>query len=287
VYGLAVICLVIVGLGLRQRKGAFQFPTLAAMVVLLWFWPQVFGLKNFVYVLPEDIERLCLMAALCMAALTCGFQLGANRRDEPATDAKGLGLAAGACTVIGLLAWVYLFQLPEELTSETQWTGLPVAVLFFVLLAKYGMLLALALWLSGPNRKAMLWIFLLAALPFAHAAVFAGRRAPGLELVLAVPFVIHACTGWQPKRRAFLLAALATTFAVHSIGDYRARLSEGLGGFASITEIDVVENIVTLLDEGGSEARNAAISMAVVANSGRYDFGAFQWDAAEIGRAHV
>src|SRR5690606_36955061 len=94
------------------------------------------------------------------------------------------------------------------------------------------------------------------------AGVLAGESAVFLPAgLLAFRFY----RGWSAPRTLALTGVVLATISLNSAADYRTIVREEKSlDWMQISNIDVVGNFLTVLEEGGPETRNAVERMAIV-----------------------
>lgn len=269
----------------------FEFPFWAAVLALGWFFPQaVGGWLNTADFPAGAYAGSMFFAALCTLALWIGFDVSARKvpakpswLDAP-FDIRKLHAAGALLCAIGFFFQYKLSSLPDEVTSQTQWSGAAVKYLFLSNIFVFGFI---TLWLVYLSRKKLfapsLLVFIIPSLALlAEAAVLRGRRAAMMNLLSYV-----AASLWFVRRIAVPRWMLVTGLSlglvlINAIGIYRSIMAEEGVPFserlAQIRESGLAESAGGVLKESGHEFRNYIYYRQVYAENGGFDFGAAHWN---------
>lgn len=277
----AVACLLLIAQGLFTRDGIYQYPFLAGCVFAGFILPQVVGLAHDQFMPPGAFEATLVLAIL--SAAMCW--LGAWTAHRPLLafdwdyDEHYLLIASAALSAIGGYFYYSLSRLPPEMLENTQWTGLPVAYLFFARVLTYGFALAVLLYARNGSRLALA-VAAYGGLFYLDRIVFNGRRQDLVEFLIILLLAFWFQRGWRLPRSIMLVGMCAGGLLINSIGDYRS-LSMGQSGpqWDRIANIDFFGNFSQIAEQGGAEVRNAAYSIAAVSRNMEYDFGLSHWNA--------
>lgn len=276
-----VTCLLLIVQGLFTRDGIYQYPFLAGCVFAAFILPQVIGLAHDRFLPPGALEATVFLAILsavmCWAgAWTAHRPLLAFNWDY---DDRYLLIASAALSAAGGYFYFSLSRLPPEMLENTQWTGLPVAYLFFARVLTYGFALAVLLYARNGSRLALA-VAAYGALFYLDRIVFNGRRQDLVEFLTIILLAFWFQRRWCLPRSVMLVGMFAGGLLINSIGDYRA-LSMGQGGpqWNQIANIDFFGNFSQIAEQGGAEVRNAAYNIAATSRSMEFDFGLSHWNA--------
>jgi hypothetical protein len=277
----AVVCLLLVAQGMLTRDGIYQFPFLAGCVFAAFILPQFFGLAHDRFLPPGALQSTLILAIL--SAAMCWIGSWAAHRPLLAFDwdydDRYLLIASAALTAIGGYFYYKLSRLPPEMLENTQWTGLPVAYLFFARVLTYGFALAVLLYARSGSKLALA-IAAYGALFYLDRIVLNGRRQDTVEFLIIILFAFWFQRGWRLPRSVMLAGMIAGGLLINSIGDYRALSTEQSGPqWDRIANIDFVGNLSQIAEQGGAEVRNAAYNIAAVSRSMKFDFGLSHWNA--------
>jgi hypothetical protein len=277
---LVLLCAGLIIWGLARTEHFLQFPSLAAWAVTLQILPQLYALGDSATPYPADgLPKLLLMTLLCLGMTAIGYfgprQKGRGFRWR--FDGRRLLVGAVVLVAIGLFFGFLISRLPEEQTRASQWSGTPVAYLFFASVAPYGFAIALALYLRYRNK----WAFLL-MIPYCASAfsvmVIYGRRTPTAAFFLTLLCFLWFTKKWSPPRPVMIAGVVVFGIFVMNAGDYRfAMLSSPDSGerWEQVREIDYLGNLrrENIADNSTFEITNAMYYMSAVARTGEYNFG--------------
>lgn len=276
----ALECVALLVWGLWRRGMIYTYPFLAAATFLGFVLVQLIGLRNDHTLPPGGLAKTALMSVLCLGMCYLGWVC--CRRPMRALawsySPDRLLWVSAAYVAFGAYFFFMISRLPEELTSMGEWTGLPVAYLFFAHVLSYGFAVAVFLFARRPAWPALA-VAAAAALFYLDRILLAGRRGVSLEFI----FVI-LCACWFVRRvavpRAVMLAGvLAGTLALYSIGDYRHIATQPAGPtWEAFSEIPFLQNLMVTATEGSEELRNAVYMIEATDRTGNFDWGLFHWN---------
>jgi hypothetical protein len=277
----AVVCAFLLLQGMLRRGGIYEYPFLAGAVFTGFVLPQLIGLSNDRFLPPGGLEATLIMAILAAMSCWLGMKMATPPRQALAwnySDARLVMVSAGL-SLLGGYFYYAISQLPTELTENTQWTGLPVAYLFFARLLTYGFALAVLMFARNGSRMALA-VALFGAMFYFDRIVIGGRRQETGEFIM----IILLAWWFQRNRcvpRPLMLGALvAGVLLVNSIGDYRSVSADKAGpNWGSISNIDFVGNLEHLADHGGPELTNAVYVVSAVMRTTEFDLGVIHWNA--------
>jgi hypothetical protein len=278
---LAAACAFLLLQGMLRRGAIYEFPFLAGAVFTGFALPQLIGLSHDPFLPPGALETLVTVAILCAVMSWLGARMARPPRQPIASiyDDRRLMMVSAGLSVIGAYFFYAISRLPEEMTDSTQWSGLPVAYLFFGRVLTYGFALAVLMFARTGSRLALA-IALYGASFYFDRIVIGGRRQETGEFVMIILlawwFQRHRCI----PRPLMLGGLIVGTLLVNSIGEYRALANSKEGPkWSDISNIDFVGNIEQLTQHGGAELTNAVYVIAAVNRTMAFDFGVSHWNA--------
>jgi hypothetical protein len=247
---------------------------------------QLLGFANRPWDLPPGaLDKTIIMAVLCVSAFWWGYSrktrplaLLSNRFALPRLLAVSLGL-----TLFGAVFFFLISRLPEEMTSMARWTGLAVAYLFFAQTLPYGFALACLVYSRVGDRRA-LWIGGFGALFYLDRIVLAGRRAAAAEfffiIVLALFFGRSRLLPRALLRWVMVAVMVVMVLLMYSTGDYRtlAKTQAWEAPLQATTKIAFIDNLVSVIQHGGHEVRNAVFMIEAYDRTLHFDFGLSHWN---------
>jgi hypothetical protein len=279
--GFTLLCVLLLLQGLLRRGGMYQYPFLAGAVFTGFVLPQLVGLSHDPFLPPGSLEATLIMATL--SAAMCW--LGSAMASQPARDTywpiddRRLLAAGVVLSLLGTYFFYAISRLPPEMTQRSQWTGLPVAYLFFARMLTYGFAIGVLLAVRNRSWPAIL-LALYGAAFYGESIIIGGRRQDLVEFCTIILMAWWFQRNRSLPRPIMLGGLLLGTLFINSIGDYRAAtMSEQGPQWSQVFDIDFVGNLGRLSESGGAEVRNAVYSIAGVRRSMDLDLGASQWDA--------
>jgi len=275
---LCLLCAGLIAWGLVKRENLLQFPFLAAWAVALQILPQFYAVRSGVLPYPSDGPlKVLLMTLLCLGMTAVGYSMPAqtSRGLHWRFDGRRLLTGAAVLVAIGQVFGFLISRLPEEQTRVSQWSGRPVAYLFFARLAPYGFAIALALFLRYRNKWALL-LMIPNVLSTLSVIVLYGRRTPTAEFFLTLLCFLWFTKKWVPSRPVMIAGILVFAIFVLNVGDYRyAMLSDRGDRWVQVREIDYLGRLRpdSLARDSAHEMTNAMYYMSAVARTGDFDLG--------------
>ncbi|HEY1963879.1 MAG TPA: hypothetical protein VGG59_03070, partial [Acidobacteriaceae bacterium] len=275
----ATVCSVLVLQGLLHRGSIYQYPFLAGAVFLGWVLPQLVGLARNPFLPTGALEATLVMAILCASMCWLGAAMAGRRTSgEFWTFNDGRLLLASAVLSLGGAYFYYqISQLPEEMLTS-QWTGLPVAYLFFARMLTYGFAIAVLLAAKNGSRLALL-VASFGALFYLHSIVIGGRRQDTVEFLTIILMALWFQRKWCVPRSAMMVGLVFGALFINSVGDYRdATAGEEGPRWDAILDIDFIGNLERLTEQGGAELTNAVYNIGAVNRTMSFDLGAYHWN---------
>lgn len=280
---LILLCVsgLLLAFGMSRRGAIYEFPFLAGTVFGGFMVPQLIGLLNDPFLPRGALEKTLVMAVL--SAAMCWFGHALNRHPlrmlDWHFDRTRLLWASGGLSLVGSYFYFALGRLPEELTDSTQWSGLPVAYLFFARMLTYGFAIAVIVYMHSASKVALM-LALFDSLFYLERIVIAGRRADLVEFAFIILLALWFQRNRSVPRGAMLAAVIAGALFVNSIGDYRGAMEEARGSWwDAVSNIDYVGNLEKIAEQGGAELKNAVYNIEAISRTMRFDYGAFHWNA--------
>jgi hypothetical protein len=278
---LALECLAMVVWGLAKHGRIYQYPFLAGVTWGGFVLPQLLGLRHDPTLPAGALGQTTFMVALCAGMGWLGYALSSRGWKSPDWGFRPSSLLklALCLSLSGSYFFLLLNRLPDDMTSATQWSGLPVAYLFLAHILTYGLALALFVWASTRSLAA-LSLCLFGSAFYVDRIVFSGRRGDTLEFSFLVLLAFWFTRRQALARPLMLGLVLMGTLLLHSTGEYRSRVAaEKRLDLRDVASIPFVGNLRQVLTEGGQELRAAVFEIHSASYHGAYDWGAFHWNA--------
>ena len=273
------------------KNRIYEFPFWAAAISLGWFFPQAIGGYLNIEEYPDGAYAAGLFfATFCSMALWGGYHLAVQKQpakptwlDLPFFEHKLYWAGAALCCMGFYFQWK-LLSLPEEMLSQTQWSGATVKYLFLASISKIGFVVVWLLYLEG--RKLVVPKLLLFVLPgllmVLSTAFVQGRRAGMMNLVAYVFVGLWFTRRIMIPRWMVLVGLVLGLTLVNAIGTYRAimhnremSLAERL---SEASKADYSSGSKKVIKSAGVEFNNYIIYRKVYAEQGKYDFGLIHWN---------
>ena len=275
-----VVCAGLLAWGMREKGRIYEFPFLAGATFTGFVLPQLIGLRNDPVLPDYAFEKTTFMSILCAGMCYLGYiahPKPLQMLDWKFDHNKLMG-ASATLTLIGAYFFFGLSRLPEDLKEAAQWTGLPVAYLFFAIILGYGFALAVLTYAATGSRLA-LWIALIGSLFYLDRIFLAGRRGVTLEFAFILLLSFWFGRKLSLPRPLMLAAVIFGTLLLHSTGDYRAvAMDDDASKWKQLNQITFLENLKQVVAEGGVELENAAFHIAATDETKNFDFGLFHWN---------
>lgn len=279
----SVLCLTVALLlvwGMLAPGRIYQLPFLVGVLTVGFILPQLPGLMDDRFLPPGSYARAVAFTIPCLALTWLGW----SSTTKPFAflrwnfGERRLLIVAAVLSVIGAYFYFKLSRLPGELVVGVQMTGVPVIYLFVARLMSYGLAIAV-LCLARRTTLLALAIVAFDLVFYLDRIVVTGKRAEAAELlaIFAIAFWFHR--GWLAPRSLVMASLLVGTFAMNSMGDYRAITQANSGPvWQEIGKIDVAKNFRTTLAQGGEEMKNAILRIDHTARTLEFDYGKFHWN---------
>src|SRR3954452_25014725 len=178
----AAVCAFLLLQGMLRRGAIYEYPFLAGATFAGYVLPQLIGLSNDRFLPIGAVGATLVMASVCAAMCWLGA-VSASKPVQPSYqqyDDRRLLMVSALLSVLGAYFFYALGNLPAEMTQNTQWTGLPVAYLFFARVMTYGFALAVLLYARNRSRLALA-IATYGATFYLNGIIFGGRRQDLVE----------------------------------------------------------------------------------------------------------
>jgi len=273
-------CAALLWWGCLAKGRIYEFPFLAGATFFGFILPQAVGLLRDRDLPGGALQKTFVMAILCAAMCYVGYVWRKNplRSFQWSFEQRRLLQVSAVLSAVGAWFFQEISHLPEELTGVTQWSGVPVAYLFFAQILSYGFAIAVLLFFKT-NSKWALGIALFDACFYLDRIFIAGRRGVALEFVFIVVLGAWFGRGRALPKWAMISAILGGTLALHSTGYYRGvTLDEEGPQWNKVTEIPMVANLRELMANGGNELRNVVYMIEAADETADFDYGLFHWN---------
>lgn len=277
--------------GLLRKGRILELPFLFACTLTGFALPQLIGLLSDPSLPSGAVDKLLVMANLSTLMMYVGYSK-ANRPLRimnwsyagPALQFCALGMVLVGCFFFFLIS-----RLPEEITEQAQWSGLPIVYLFFATLMSYGFALATLLW-GAFRSKLCLLLMLVAAVFYLDRILVTARRGVASEFLLVLLCGLWFTRRWCPPRFGMFAFALVAILAVNSAREIRQTTMQG-ASYGSIFQgtsapsvqglgaIQYIENLKQRTEEGGVELRNAALDIEATSRTMNLDYGLSLWNS--------
>lgn len=275
-----IAALTVIAAELRRKDSIYRYTLLGPLVFAVFVGFQLIGLNTRRDLPPGGVDAAALMGALCVVMIWLGGSL-ARRRGMPHRvrrfNSRRLLKGSMALSVIGAMAFFLISRLPDELRLTSLPSGLYVAYSFFAQLLPYGMAIAALLAVVQRSQLAMLIIIFDTAL-YLDRFISSARRGEAAVAIVIIALALRFGRGVLISRGLFLTALVAGSLFLFSTGDYRQGIS-GSSPLDAITEIDYLENIAKVFQEGGPEVEVAVYQIAATNWEQSFDLGAQQWNS--------
>ena len=266
--------------GILDEKKLYEYPFLAGATFLGYIIPQFIGLQHDQSLPFGAYDKTVFMALLCVICIYAGYYSTKKpfKIFQWDFERKDLLRLALILSLFGSVFFFLISRLPEEMTDESQWTGLPVAYIFMAKVLKYGMAISFYLFFRYKDKRALA-ITIYDLMFYADRILLKGRRGDTVELVMVILITLFFTRHYVIPRLAMLGGIVLGTLLLYSIGDYREQVrGEGKSPLEAIQNISFQKNFESILSEGHSEVTNAIYTIASTEATGNYDYGVFHWN---------
>jgi len=278
---LTVLTFAIVVQAIIDPVRIYQYPFCAAVVIVGFIVPPLFGLLRASYLPPWSIERylftciLCLV--MCWAGDACAKRYSRPRARLVVYDARRWLLGSTLLILVGGLTYLksrILFQ-----AEFNMGTGLPTALSFFTVLLRYGFIMAMIYLLSTRNKYALL-LAGLSGLYYLDRIILFGRRQDAFEFLFVIIGAVWFVLGKRLPRIAIVAMIVVGAIAATSVGAYRSIVvsTSGERDWSRLRDVNVLEGFRSSVAEGSTETLAGVYLMAASAAENAFDFGAYHWN---------
>ncbi|HEY5652870.1 MAG TPA: hypothetical protein VIR63_00670 [Pontiella sp.] len=290
-YGFVILAMVLSCLLSRKGK-VYEFPFWAGTLALGWFFPQAVGGYRVSNQFPEGTFSVALLfAALCMASLWAGFEWAKKReiyQDCFLMSPFRVDRLFVAGTLLCICGWYFqwkLHMLPEELTSQGQWSGVSVKYHFLSNIYQIGLI---CLWLIYLSRRKWMDIRqLIFIVPcFTYLLIIAlvhGRRSAMMNLFAYVAMGLWFVRRVVIPRTILIVGVVVGLLVINAIGVYRGIMKDEnvLMGerVYELLHADYASVSLDNIREAGDEFKNYIYCIALYKDQHvPFDYGAFHWN---------
>lgn len=276
---------------LRGKGEFYKLPFWAGLIALGWFFPQAIGGYFNNYEFPNyAYANGMLFASLCSLALWGGWVFAYRKPLNPHSwlsmtfNSKRLYYVGAFLCIAGFYFQWKLWSLPEEMLSNTQWSGVTVQYHFLGGIFKYGFLILWFLYLS--NHKRMSPRFLIFLIPcfllLIEAAVLRGRRAEMMNLTSYILITLWFVWRFAIPRWLLIIGLLGGMILINGIGTYRSIMKNQ--DLILSDRIDLALNADYLsasnnkVDNSGEEFKNYIYYRAAIEEDSTFDYGGYHWN---------
>ena len=276
------VCIGLLGWGLARPERVYQYPFFMGGIFVSFILPQAIALiNNPGPVTQEALERVLLMACLCGAMCWIGYELPPNssllRKLDISLDHRKLFFGGIVFVLIGYITAFLIFQLPEAVRNNSQWTGIITIYAFFGGLVYPGFTIILLSTLQRPTPAKILLTAISAALPI-HAIVLFGRREPTATFILTIGLCLYFFYRYVPPRWLAIAMITVALLVIPLTGDYRSIAKTN--NWDRLLDIQPIENLQKFVEKGDVlEFRNAALLIDAASITGRYGYGTDYWNS--------
>lgn len=273
------------------KKGDYlKLPFWIAVINCGWFAPMAIGSYFVEFRFPEGSYSICLFfASVCTLSLWHGFNLAMKQKIsercwlQKKFNRKRLTVCAAGMMFFGLYFYYMLWQLPEELLSMSQWSGITVRYLFFSDAFKIGMICLLLIAFSRkPVNKKLLLLALPGLLIMLEAIIMRGRRSVGAEFLLFSIYILWFTRRLVLPRTVVLVPLLIGVLLVSNTGQYRSIMKQQQVSFSSkiqeVIDFDYMGTMDRIIDRPSYEFENYIYGVSIAIDKFSYDYGLIHWN---------
>lgn len=282
-YAFIIICFAILVWSIVKIERIYQFPTFMASIFFMFLFPQINALIQTPGGVSDTmIERVVIMACLCVAMCWIGYQASPNHKlinllNVP-IDEKKLTIAASLLTILGLIFSFATRQASQTIQAGAQWTGSATIFAFFAQLSVLGFAIFVMLSLQRFTNFRLLGV-IAAGSPLWQSIVLNGRRQPTVTFLILIGMTIWFVKRWSPPRWTVIPITFLGVYLIPLYGQLRGQLWTLLlnGEWESLNTQS--EQMMITMDSGGIlELRNAAFAMDYATLFGQYEYGGAYWN---------
>lgn len=280
-YLLVAICIGLLGWGLIRPERIYQYPFFMGGIFVSFILPQAIALiNNPGPVSQQALERVLLMACLCATMCWLGYQLPPRssllKKLDISVERQKIFHGGIVFVLISYVSAFLIFQLPEAVKENSQWTGIVTIYAFFGGLIYPGFTIVLLSTLQRPNLARIILTACASAIPL-QTIIFYGRREPTATFILTIGLCFYYFRRYVPPRWLVMAMITIALLIIPLTSDYRSIAKAGNWG--QLLDLQPVENLHSLIEKGQVlELRNAALLMDASFKTGQYGYGTDYWN---------
>lgn len=273
--------------------GVLQFPFLMTCDLLFFLGPQLYYISRHVKVFdsynPSALTLYLGVTLLFYLSAIAGYHSSVQTFKLPKFSFNENKMIIGlyGLILISLYGKVKLAGLPEELTSSSQWTGLPVRYLFFASVGTLCIPLGIILFFKY-RRKIILPVLGLEVISALSVIVFGGRRSPAAFLAITVLTGLWFARRIKISRMAIIGGGIVFFMFVMNVGTYRHLIKTDSPAKWSeiVSEVfDIKKTMKKFAGKEGAESSssyidglNGVLSISAVSDTMKFDYGVVLWN---------
>lgn len=288
-YGLVNLFMV---LSYLIRKGdVFKLPFWIGIISLGWFYPQAIGGYYNIHEFPgNSYAEGMLFASFCSIGVWIGWILAYTKPLNPNSwlnssfNQTRLYWVGSFLSLGGFYFQWLLWQLPEDMLADTQWSGLTVQYFFLSQIFKFGFLILWFLYLNKNKLSSFrFFVFLIPCfLLFIDAVVLRGRRAEMMNLASFILISLYFIRGFLIPRWLMIICLIFGIVFINAIGVYRSIMKDTTLSFEQRIDMalsaDYLSDNQESLNDSGEEFKNYIYIRAAVGNEFNFDYGVYHWN---------
>jgi len=282
----------------KAYDGVLQFPFLMTCDLLFFLGPQLYylSLHPEVYGMhdPGALSLYLGVTLLFYVAAVAGYHSPVQSFKIPNFSFNENKMIVGlyGLILISIYGKVKLAGLSEELTSSTQWTGLPVRYLFFSSVGTLCIPLGIILFFKY-RRKIILPALGMEVMSALSVIIFGGRRSPAAFLAIMVLTGLWFARRIKISRMAIIGGGIVFFMFVMNVGTYRHLVNtDDPEKWSKITSevFDIKKTISKFTEKEGSKSSssyvdglNGVLAVSAINETMKFDYGVVLWNQL-IGR---
>lgn len=283
---------VVMGRTLLERGGYTQFPFFFSAVYFGWAIPQLVALQRDPFLPDGSLDRVTIMATLCLAATAAAWWWPIKPRDPRKAEEDvtysvrklfraACGLALFAAVVQRAMSFVDI-----GVAANGQWTG-PITILAMLSQAMFpAFAIAFVMWIRLRTMRTFI-LLLFNVFLYAPIILIYARRSELAGVATVVLISLWFVRRTVLPRGAMLLMLVLGALIVNSIGEIRST-SYGVDdsghfylkekNWSEMVHIDFLGNLPLFDYKKAVELESAAFMMRTVAETASFNFGAGIWN---------
>ncbi len=235
-YLLLAITLFFAFRGILGHNRLFELPTAVAMLIIMFFVPQMLATERSSVLQTFDPWILWLYMSICLIAIFLGFEWGkriatkqAAKKENIPISQNRIVMGALVLAVIGLLASYRVTTLSSNLDGTSSWTG-EITLWYLIVQAMFfAFCLAFISYLKGYRSKLLLLVAIITLVSLSFGVFTNVKRHMIAEIAIIILGGWFFIKGKQPPKALVFVGCFLGAVLLQQVGTVRNYVSSNQG----------------------------------------------------------